>query len=448
MHPARRSVKIQIIGMRVRQHRHCGPLSASPGVSLAIGLLLCLSPAIRSLAAGSPPSAGEPVTRVEVISTESYPSGVAEVAIRLHTGGEEGLLQFSLRAPPADLKLIDIQRPRGLFTLTNIASSASGLIGIGLAPTFFDTRLPPGTNDLVIRYQVIRGRSPRLDAIPIVFDTEPFPGQCYGEPPQFAPLACAFKPGEVRLRRLLFEGDVTPTLIHDGTVSGSDWVRVGRAVAGLESLSFAEFEVADCAPRETRGDGVLSVADWVQAGRYYVGSDEPRSAGGPKQAIANPATSAATNLPGGITRAVSVLSTNAAPGALFTLPVQLDALGEENALGFSLRFDPMKLTFVNALASSWLVEPWLHRNTNNAAAGEVPVTLSLPPKQQFSAGGREVIRLMFRARQDATGTAQIALDDAPLRREVADVNAHAVPTRFNGGTVTFTTPSAAESPQR
>jgi hypothetical protein len=108
----------------------------------------------------------------------------------------------------------------------------------------------------------------------------------------------------------------------------------------------------------------------------------------------------------------------------------------------------MKLTFVNALASSWLVEPWLHRNTNNAAAGEVPVTLSLPPKQQFSAGSREVIRLMFRVREDATGTAQIALDNAPLRREVADVNAQVVPTRFNGGTVNFTAPSAAEPPTR
>jgi hypothetical protein len=415
-------------------------------VSLAIGLLLCLSPAIRSLAADSPPSA--PVPRVEVISTESYPSGVAEVAIRLYTGGEEGLLQFSLRAPPADLKLIDILRPRGLFTLTNIARSASGLIGIGLAPTFFDTRLPPGTNDLVIRYQVIRGRSPRLDPIPIVFDTEPFPAQCYGEPPQFTPMVCALKPGEVRLRRLRFEGDVAPTLIHDGAASGSDWVRIGRAVAGLESLSIADFEVADCAPRDTRGDGVLSVADWVQAGRDYVGLDAPRTAGGPKQAIADPGTSTATNLPGGITRTVSVLSTNATPGSLFTLPVQLDALGEENALGFSLRFDPMKLTFVNALASSWLVEPWLHRNTNNAAAGEVPVTLSLPPKQQFSAGSREVIRLMFRVREDATGTAQIALDNAPLRREVADVNAQVVPTRFNGGTVNFTAPSAAEPPTR
>ncbi|MGH9847681.1 MAG: hypothetical protein ACREEM_54010, partial [Blastocatellia bacterium] len=52
-------------------------------------------------------------------------------------------------------------------------------------------------------------------------------------------------------------------------------------VAGLDAAApGAEFQRADCAPRDTKGDGRLTVADWTQAGRY-LGTDPTVAAGGP-----------------------------------------------------------------------------------------------------------------------------------------------------------------------
>lgn len=76
-----------------------------------------------------------------------------------------------------------------------------------------------------------------------------------------------------------FEGDLMSQPNGDNAVTISDWVKVGRLVAGLDTaLNSSEFQRADCAPRMTGtnltlGDGRLTVADWTQAGRYTAGLD-------------------------------------------------------------------------------------------------------------------------------------------------------------------------------
>lgn len=79
------------------------------------------------------------------------------------------------------------------------------------------------------------------------------------------------------------EGDVNPRSgLGNGVVSVTDWVQVGRFVAGLDLASAGlEFQRADCAPRSTRGDGRLTVSDWVQAGRYAAGLDAATGTAGP-----------------------------------------------------------------------------------------------------------------------------------------------------------------------
>jgi hypothetical protein len=84
------------------------------------------------------------------------------------------------------------------------------------------------------------------------------------------------------------EGDVSPRAQANGVVSVTDWVQVGRFVAGLDAASVgAEFQRADCAPRATLGDGRLTVSDWVQAGRYAAGLDSATAAAGPTSASLN-----------------------------------------------------------------------------------------------------------------------------------------------------------------
>ena len=63
------------------------------------------------------------------------------------------------------------------------------------------------------------------------------------------------------------EGDVNGV----GNVGVTDWVEIGRIVAGVEPTPTGlAFQRIDCAPRATLGDGVINLADWVQAGRYAV----------------------------------------------------------------------------------------------------------------------------------------------------------------------------------
>ncbi|MEN9636303.1 MAG: hypothetical protein RL077_4707 [Verrucomicrobiota bacterium] len=75
-----------------------------------------------------------------------------------------------------------------------------------------------------------------------------------------------------------FEADMN----GNGVVSITDWVKVGRIVAGLDvAANGIDFQKADCAGRSTLGNGVLSISDWVQAGRYAAGLDPLTAAGGP-----------------------------------------------------------------------------------------------------------------------------------------------------------------------
>src|SRR5262249_56600404 len=88
------------------------------------------------------------------------------------------------------------------------------------------------------------------------------------------------------------EGDVAPRANGNGAVTITDWVQIGRFVAGQDSPSSSEFQRADCAPRESRGNGSLTITDWVQSGRYAAGLDVPGPAGGPTGPVAPRLTAA------------------------------------------------------------------------------------------------------------------------------------------------------------
>src|SRR5262249_51826425 len=96
-----------------------------------------------------------------------------------------------------------------------------------------------------------------------------------------------FVAGSVRLGQG-YEADVTPRPAgnNNGSVTITDWVLIGRFLAGLDvPASPSEFQRADCAPMDTLGDGKITLIDWVQAGRYVAGLDAAPVAGGPNLPI-------------------------------------------------------------------------------------------------------------------------------------------------------------------
>ena len=228
-----------------------------------------------------------------------------------------------------------------------------------------------------------------------------------------------------------YEGDTSPRPAGDNSLSLADWVQTGRLVTGLDSISPGEFQRADCSPRETRGNGVLSLADWVQAGRYGANIDPPTPIGGPASPGA-PAASfnnhlvtanrfvSATSIPVG---SVTVVASTVARTQLAKATVWLDAVGIENAIGFTASFDGSQWEFLEAKAESDMLGAALIVNEKELGSSRIGIAVALPPAQAAQSGWRSVVALTFRRTGRTSDRAPVIslTADEPVQREVVDV---------------------------
>jgi hypothetical protein len=253
------------------------------------------------------------------------------------------------------------------------------------------------------------------------------------------PITATYTNGSVTLPFFGVEGDVAQRTNGDGTVTITDWVQVGRFVAGLDTAvnSPNEFQRADCAPRSTLGDGQLTVADWVQAGRYAVGLDPLTSAGGPISAGAlfNPASAGNTADAGG-GRTITAVGGAAQAGQVLTVPVQLNSLGNESAVGFSVTFDRAVLTFNGADLGSGAAGATLNVNSDGGGNGVVGIALSLPIGSTFASAVQELARLNFTVAPAAAGNTTVSFANQPVVQAVADATAETLAASYVNATVT------------
>ncbi|MBI1760370.1 MAG: hypothetical protein HYR56_02945, partial [Acidobacteria bacterium] len=243
-----------------------------------------------------------------------------------------------------------------------------------------------------------------------------------------------------------YEADVTPRPggKNDGTIAITDWVLVGRFAAGLDTAAVgSEFQRADCAPRDSKGDGQLAIVDWVQAGRYAANLDAAQTVGGPTApsglrnadfGLRNASRSATRNQQQRVLRVADALL---ARGQTNTLNIELDAVGDENALGFSLNFDPNVLTFVSAAAGSGASDALLITNNTQTAAGRLGLALALPAGQRLRAGRQAIATVRFNAAANSGATTTIGFGDQPIRRQFSDANANALQATYTNGTLTL-----------
>ena len=157
-------------------------------------------------------------------------------------------------------------------------------------------------------------------------------------------------------------------------------------------------------------------------------------------------TSSVANL--SVPRVVRVVSTNAPTGNAVSVPVQLLAAGDENSLGFSLRFDPSRLVFNGIVANTNLPNVTVNVNTNQAAAGILGVGAARVVPQTWPLGTQEVATLRFTAAAQA-GNADISFADTPAARDLVDTNAASLNVIFQPGTVTAqnVAPTITQQPQ-
>ena len=248
-----------------------------------------------------------------------------------------------------------------------------------------------------------------------------------------------------------FEADVSPAPYGNNVVTVSDWVKVGRFVAGLDTVaSSSEFMRADCAPRTNDiegtlplGNGRLTVADWTQAGRYAAALDPLTPAGGTNAPAGfgsfapDVKAGASYKLDGTDSsgRSIWAGSSKGVPGQVVSVPVGLEAQGDENALGFTLDFDPARLAYQSASLADGVTGVTLQINAQEAGQGRLGVLLGQSAGQTFAAGSRSLVQVRLVALGTPAAETPLAFGDLPVFREVVNATADPLAADYLSGTV-------------
>jgi hypothetical protein len=367
---------------------------------------------------------------IQVVSTNVAGGGTVVVSIDLNALGTETALGFSLQFNPAVLTYSSVALGSGAAgnaLAVNDTQAASGVIG--LAVDLFSGAFSPGTDnvvDLTFEAAVVTNST----TASLTFGNQPTEELVAGAQAQTLP--AVFLPGVVAIAPAELAGDVAPRPNGNDVVNIADWVQEARFVAGLDTVSNgSEFQRADCAPRATQGDGQITVADWVQVGRYAVGLDPLTAAGGPTNPISE------TETPGRPVKTdfSSVLLAPLSQGTLTnSVAVNLIAQGDENALSFSVAFNPALVRFTKAGLGSGATGAALLQNTNPAANGQVGFLVGFVPPVTFAAGTQQVVQLQF-VSVAYSNNAALCFGNTPVAQGLADASANPLSVNFQNTTL-------------
>ncbi len=142
------------------------------------------------------------------------------------------------------------------------------------------------------------------------------------------------------------------------------------------------------------------------------------------------------------TREIRVVSADAVAGQNVNVSVEMVSLGNENAVGFSLNFNPAILgnPVVTLGSGATGAQPFF--NTNQAANGRIGIGLGFGAGQTFTAGVRQLVSITFAVAANApSGASPITFGDQPTMREISDVNANTLTATYTPGAVNVTQPN-------
>ncbi|HKZ80263.1 MAG TPA: IPT/TIG domain-containing protein, partial [Pyrinomonadaceae bacterium] len=304
---------------------------------------------------------------LSVLNASGGGGGTITVPIQLTAQGDENALGFSISYDPALLSnpVASLGANASGATLnTNSSQLASGRYGMALSlPT--GQNFATGTRQIVV-INFTSAAVASQTVTQVAFGDQPVVREISNSSAEV--LSTGYTPGTVTLT-LGYEADVAPRPngSNNGTVSIADWVQSGRFSSGLDVANLgSEFQRADCAPKSSLGNGSITISDWVQAGRYASGLDAVVAAGGPtgpatptENSKSSTSTIESAALP---STTVRLMGADVATGEQRQVSIEIDTEGNENALGFSLMFDPEKLSFISAQQSVELSSATLNVN--------------------------------------------------------------------------------------
>jgi hypothetical protein len=374
--------------------------------------------------------------------TVSYPPALISIAgadgnagseiflpVTIRANGNENSLSFSLSYTPSRLQFAGVSLGSGAINgsiLVNTSLTNIGRVGIAFALEPNATFNGGTQQVVVVRFNSTSFISGAPITTTVSFTASPVPQVLTDATAATLP-RIFLSPAQVLLRPSPIEGDVYPRPAGNRILDISDWVQVGRFVAGLDQAASAEeFQRIDCAPRATRGDGQLKVTDWVQAGRYAVGLDPVTAVGGPKALVVQASAPAVgrSRVSPMSTRTLKAMNGSAVQGLTVTVPVVLEAQGDENAVGFSLSFDTNAFSYVSAAKGSAFGNGSIQINALQGDAGRVGVVAALPSGAVLPAGSAEVATVTLRAKTPEAGNYAVSLGNVPLAIGVSDALAN------------------------
>jgi hypothetical protein len=134
--------------------------------------------------------------------------------------------------------------------------------------------------------------------------------------------------------------------------------------------------------------------------------------------------------------AVRVVPTSGQGGLPVTIPIAIMANGNENAMGFSLTYNPALLRYADASVGSGAIGAALLVNTSQTNTGRLGFALALNPGDTLPAGTQQVVLVTFNAAvlNNPTVTT-VGFTDAPLVRQLADTNGHLLPATYSSASI-------------
>ena len=234
--------------------------------------------------------------------------------------------------------------------------------------------------------------------------------------------------GRIAVAAAGLEGDVYPRPNGDGAVDDEDVHLALMFVLGLElPTDEREFQRLDCAPLETCGDGRIDVADKVAIQRYAKGQEALREACGPTHSPTGGVRSPVAAPLGVAPRSLALVAPeNVQRGHSFTVQVALDALGDEQALAFSLAFDPDAVAYRGLQLRGAAMNGVFLSNEEQAPAGALAFGVTLADSDAFAAGAQTVAEIEFQA-LEGNGSAEALLAFAATPAECRVAGADSVP---------------------
>lgn len=227
---------------------------------------------------------------------------------------------------------------------------------------------------------------------------------------------------------------VSPT---NQTVAATSNAVLSVLAGGTPPLSYQWFFNGTPIPWATNNPSILTNLQFSQFGDYSV-------------AVTN-ALGSATSSSGHLLVSfpfvlVTAPSTNIGGGVSFSLPITMLANGNENALGFSLGFDPSKLSFSSAALGSGAPNGSFIVNKSLVGSGKLGISIALPQGATFGFGTQEVARVSFKSTISSIPVATpLIFGDTPTPRQLWDTQLLPLPFSFSNSTISVSAVTSFEA---